>query len=441
MQDRATNIDILFRNGLKDLEVLPPTCVWDSIAPVLWANRVRRNWLNAAASVAAVAALVSAAWLSGSLMRMDITPSALTLNQDNRPAGIAATILRQVGKPVNQTPVISSARILLPGRMMQELNDPETGIISPSAGFMVIDAERNDMTDLINAGREMNATGPLEAMPGGLFATAWQLSGELSLMPENKIPRWSLGAGLLPAVIFKQGASANPDLHNMVANENMLVSYSGGVSVSYSFNKRFSMSTGLSYSNIAQSVTGVSTYTGFAPFIASKGTNDIVVATSAGKIVASNPDIFIADNRADRVSTAYGADFFDPAKSDLPFAGTSLLQNFGYLELPLYLRYKLVDRKIDVNILGGVAYSMLVGNSVHTSSFSGERIFVGETKGVSPLNISSSMGLGLEYDMPGNVSFTLQPMVRYFISPIGEQLGSSVHPWSAGVFTGFSYRF
>jgi hypothetical protein len=441
MHDKATNIDILFRNGLKDLEALPPECVWDSIAPVLWAGRVRRNWLNAAASVAAVTALASAAWLTGSLVNMEIMPSALTLNQESRPASLASTLFRTTGRVDKDSPAIISSETELPARLAQTYADEGIGLIPPNIGFSLTEADDEELQNLLREYEALNSQVPLEANIGTIFTTLWQLPGELTAVPENKVQRWSLGAGLSPAVVFKQGASANPDLHNMVANENMLVSYSGGLSVSYNFNKRFSMSTGISYSNISQSVTGLSTYTGFAPFIASKGTNDIVVATSAGRIAASNPDIYITDNTADRVSTALGADFFDPAKSNLPFAGTSLLQSFGYLELPLYLRYKLVDRKIGVNILGGVAYSVLVGNSVQTSTFSGEKIFVGQTEGVSPLNISSSMGLGFEYNMPGNLSFTLQPMVKYFISPIGEQLGSSVHPWSAGLFTGFSYRF
>lgn len=441
MHDRATNIDILFRNGLKDMEALPPECVWDSIAPVLWAGRVRRNWISAAASVAAIAALASAAWLSGSLLNIDILPSALTLNQDSRPAALASTLFRPPARLAKDSPVIFSAETGLRAQLAYVPSDEGSGLMAPNTGFSVTQAEQEDLLSLLQEYAVQKSPMPIEETIGALFSTMWQLPGELTPVPENKVQRWSLGAGLSPSVIFKQGASANPDLHSMVANENMLVSYSGGLSVSYNFNKRFSMSTGISYSSINQSVTGVSTYTGFAPFTASKGANDIKVATSAGKIAASNPDIFITDNTADRVSTAFGADFFDPAKSNLPFAGTSLLQNFGYLELPLYLRYKLIDRKLGVNILGGVAYSVLVGNSVQTSTFSGEKIFVGETEGVSPLNISSSMGLGFEYNMPGNLSFTLQPMVRYFISPIGDQLGSSVHPWSAGLFTGFSYRF
>jgi len=35
MVDRGANIDIVFRNGLKDFEVMPPPEVWENIQPSL----------------------------------------------------------------------------------------------------------------------------------------------------------------------------------------------------------------------------------------------------------------------------------------------------------------------------------------------------------------------------------------------------------------------
>jgi len=35
MDEREANIDVVFRNGLKDYEVLPPPEVWDKISPAV----------------------------------------------------------------------------------------------------------------------------------------------------------------------------------------------------------------------------------------------------------------------------------------------------------------------------------------------------------------------------------------------------------------------
>ena len=61
MFEREPNIDIVFRNGLKNLEVLPPADVWDNIPPM----PVKRSRLRIISGIAAgVAALVSLALLA-----------------------------------------------------------------------------------------------------------------------------------------------------------------------------------------------------------------------------------------------------------------------------------------------------------------------------------------------------------------------------------------
>jgi hypothetical protein len=441
MQGNISNIDILFRNGLKDLEVLPPPQVWESIAPALRTGRRRKVWFSAAASVAAITALAASALITGSLLSMDFNPTSLTLNQDIRPDGVPGYPHKKVAGIAAQSEPAEAINNRSVGRSISDLAESNMQRLVPSTDLLLVKSVQEDQSVAGFNDQEINGPVIGIGLTESVLPETWALPEELLSVSWAKIDRWSLGAAFSPAVILRQGDTENPVISDMISNEKLMVSYSGGFSISYNLNKRFTLSTGISYSNISQRVTGVNTYTGFAPIIASKGTTDIVITTSAGKIVSANPDIFVADIAASRVSTAYGADVFDPDKSGLPYAGSSLNQNFGYLELPLYVRYKLIDRKLDMNILGGIAYSILVGNSVHTNSFSGEKLFVGKTEGLSPISVSSSMGLGFQYNMSGSLSFTLEPVVRYYISPLGERVGSIIHPWSAGLFTGFSYRF
>ena len=57
MVDNDANIDIVFRNGLKDFEVIPPSEIWDSIHPVIRKKPVRFLLLSVAASVTVLLAL------------------------------------------------------------------------------------------------------------------------------------------------------------------------------------------------------------------------------------------------------------------------------------------------------------------------------------------------------------------------------------------------
>lgn len=441
MQDKRSDIDIVFRNGLKDYEALPPACAWDNIAPALKSMRIRRSWIGIAASVAVLTLLTSAAWLAGLLVNQGALSGGLISSlEDTSPNLTTNTPVIALngsitgngdnsGISVDAVPIPLTFR----GRPIERvITQTEVPVVQTESYKEV--TEKVSPSDIIREGLTLT-------MVESIFPDPWTLPDKLSGTKEKKIDRWAMGAGFAPSMILKQNTTGSEELNNMIENEKMMVSYTGGLSLSYSFNRRITINTGISYSNIAQRVTGLSTYTGFAPIIATKGKSDILVSTSAGKIVSSNPDIYVSDYMGNRVSTAYGADVFDPVKSDLPFAGTDLMQNFGYLEMPLFVRYKLVDRKLDINVLGGVSYSFLVTNSVHASSFSGEKLYVGHTEGMSPFNISSSMGMGFEYNTSGNISFSIEPIVRYYISPIGTQIGSSIHQWAAGVYTGFRYKF
>ncbi len=57
MFDREPNIDIVFRNGLKNFEVLPPSGLWESISPSPVVHRKKRIGYSIAAAIALVMTL------------------------------------------------------------------------------------------------------------------------------------------------------------------------------------------------------------------------------------------------------------------------------------------------------------------------------------------------------------------------------------------------
>jgi len=52
MDEKEAKIDLVFRNGLKDYEVLPPPEVWDSISPAVRKQQRAYIILRAAAMIA-----------------------------------------------------------------------------------------------------------------------------------------------------------------------------------------------------------------------------------------------------------------------------------------------------------------------------------------------------------------------------------------------------
>lgn len=444
MQDRGAHIDILFRNGLKGLEILPPSSAWNEISNGVPSHSGRRAYLSVAASIAVIVTLASAFWLlAPSLITTWSDPAALTLNQEIIPAdnlnetfAVGETLfLAAADNDINQpaknivSPVSSEER--------EFISDLSVMFFSPEGEYGEKDFDnllvQNDRDDL------MAGIFPL-AGHSRIILDTHSRPTDLSPFSEPKSERWMIGAGFVPAFQIRP-TSDDPVIRSMMESEKVFVSYSGGISVGFSFSNRLSLSTGFYYSSMGQMIENISTYSGYSPFVAAKGGSNMTVSTTAGNIVSTHSDLYIYDKAASRVSTRYGKDLFDPVKENLAYAGSNLTQQFGYLELPFLLRYKIVDRVLDFNLLGGVSYSLMIGNSVYALSSVGERIYAGYTEDVSPFNISSTMGVGMSYNLSNLVSFNVEPMLRYNISTIGLETTAISRPWSFGVFSGLFFRF
>jgi hypothetical protein len=438
MADRSKYVDIFFRNGLKEFEVLPPPDVWENIQPVL---RKKERSLNLYRLVAVATILISLSgfsyWITSQISD-DFRGPAISLNQESIPDGsylarnntvmiqpvrIPIAISRNTETIIANEPrseEINSLKIVTPALLSVLLNENKAGrSIKPVFSYSEISMKAK------YSGIEQNI------MPDLSKVTEKQNAG---------INRWSLSAMASPNYYssFNSGKSqASSDLSNA---EKSLVSYSGGMEVSYKLNKRVSIQSGLFYSSIGKEVTGIGAFSGFNKYYNAKGGSEFSVQTSNGTIVATNSDIYLRDNVASRVTTRYSAEVFDPSKANLAYIDNSINQSFNYLEIPVMFKYKAIDRKIDVTLVGGLSYNMLVGNSAY-ANVDGVKYSIGKTEGLSPVNFSSSVGLGFEYDLSRKISFNLEPTFRYYLTPLNDMAGSSGHPFGFGVFTGLSYKF
>jgi hypothetical protein len=252
--------------------------------------------------------------------------------------------------------------------------------------------------------------------------------------------RWNVGAQVSPTYLspnLKTAAASTPALNN---SESAVLSYTGGVNVSYKMNSRLSFQTGLYYSSMGRMINDLQLYGDFSQFAQTAKSGVIFsVETSMGEVSSTNRDIYIADATNTRVDGTYSVDNFDPVKEGLPVLGDRVRQSFEYLEIPLILRYKLIDKKIDFNILGGMSYNFLVGNEA-VGLGDGFRADLGSTPGMESLLLSSSVGMSMEYNLNKNLSFNFEPRLRYYLNSDGN-LSLFDNPYTIGVFSGLFYNF
>ena len=71
----------------------------------------------------------------------------------------------------------------------------------------------------------------------------------------------------------------------------------------------------------------------------------------------------------------------------------------------------------------------------------GNKYPIGKTEGLNLMTLSSSLGMGMEYNFSNKLSLNLEPTFRYYLNPFNELAGSNIHPYSFGIFSGVSYKF
>jgi hypothetical protein len=436
----GANIDLLFRNGLKDYEVLPPVEVWNNILPVI---RKKQRPVLLLRSAALVAVLLSVSFLAYRWSH------EMTNSNQSPMIAVGDRFIRAQENPTSRVKIISKPENkLLAATIIQEntLDKQSMTEFNGEENIETSDIEIMAETRELSTSDNLIIPPSIKIIRGLSFDNEIYGTGKGSLNkfdfeePKEKINRWSISAMASPTV-YLQPELSNSDISSQISSgEQTRLSYTGGVGFAYKISKKISIQSGLYYASIGNEVDGINSFAGFRQYDYTKGDHNFEVLTSSGRIYTDNADVFLRDYSGDRVQTMYTNDVFDPAKANLSYINNSLFQNFSYLEMPVIFRYKLIDKSIDFNLIGGFSYNLLVNNSVHTV-IDGNRYNVGKTEGLNPLMVSSSLGMGMEYNLTDKFSLNLEPTFKYYLNPFNEFSGLKSHPYSFGVFSGLSYKF
>ncbi len=436
MFEREPNIDIVFRNGLKNLEVLPPPDVWDNI-PLI---PVRHNRLRIISGIAAgVAALVSLTLLATWYVRNSNTPVLLT--EVTLPDGDTRDVLFNIMEASAITAPAGSKVVTMP-----RTNEPAEPVllttVTTPAGEPALLLAQADIPAIRDQADE-----PVEILPdeitvitAGRFERAEEAPmATLADIPAAKTDqRFIVGASVSPTMGFSR-TGGDARIAGLINSERSRPTYSTGVSVGYRISDRLTVHSGIALASMGQTINDVTVYAGLSDYYAVKSNYLYSMETATGTILAGNTDLYLTDSK-DRVATLIQGDMADPSKYNLTQVGSDIHQVFRYLELPVMVRYRLIDRKVGLNLSGGVAYGLLVGNTAYTGQGS-ETIMVGHTEGVNEFNLSSQVGLGMEYNVSQKITFNLEPVFRYYVTPLSNFSGAIYKPYSLGFYSGFYFKF
>ncbi len=241
--------------------------------------------------------------------------------------------------------------------------------------------------------------------------------------------KWLVGPSLAP-VYFDSFGDGSPIASNFVNNSKSgSVNMSYGLQVAYKVSRRLSIRSGIhkvdygyntedvgfTSSPIAQPSSLIRTIS------YSENSKSLVVhSTASGSVEPQQPSAI---------------DISAPS----PARQGQMVQDFGYLEVPVEMQYTLIDKKWGLNLIGGMSSLFLLDNSVSLES-SGTITEVGESNNMNDLNFSTNLGFGLFYRLNPRLELNLLPMFKYQLNTFSQTEGD-FRPYSVGVYSGLSFRF
>ena len=257
----------------------------------------------------------------------------------------------------------------------------------------------------------------------------------------GKASRWTVGASVSPLYSYRDAASVSVPAGTA---ESGILSYSTGVHVSYRRNSRLAIETGVYYNKTGLSIgaPGIRVFSKRLDYMNyGTGSQEALITTisnTVGNIVAYSGDIYMNGYKINAENGPAAYDNMVPSVVESSESG--IQQHLDYLEVPFNLRYSVIDRTIELQLVGGISTNFLVGNYVTADGASGPED-IGYLSNINKFNYSGNAGLGMIYHMGGKLSLMVEPRFRYFLNSVNDSSLPATRPYSIGLYTGLSLTF
>lgn len=345
---------------------------------------------------------------------------------------------------------------ILPGTDQPGTDEPGTGQPATDSqrpadgtgelrdGREVSGDNQQQQADNTNGGRVVNEDSLLRLLEGDAGEIAEQ---EIVAQKERKDRKWQLGATLSPLISYRDAASSDARQNVAVNNsESARLTYAGGVRFSYLPTDRLTIQTGVFYNKMGVNIGDYSSFkSGWfeseMDMVSTPARSESVVSisNSMGTVISGDEERFV--NKYTGAGTLNDYHMLTPEEMIVADAAVeSFSQTFEYLEIPFNVRYKILDRTIDLQLMGGISTNLLVNNSV--AAIAGdETVAIGKVQDIRMFNYSGNAGFGVVYDLFDNFSFSIEPRFRYYLNSINTPNLPVTRPYTFGFYTGVNYKF
>ncbi|PKP13941.1 MAG: hypothetical protein CVU08_02645 [Bacteroidetes bacterium HGW-Bacteroidetes-3] len=398
------NIDRLFQENLKDFEVSPPDEAWDSIENRLIPRSNKRGlpfWFKIS-SIAALLVLffsVGAIYflpknnLSKNILQKQETKQKISDQKDTIKAITVEEKLKAMQKVVKAlSKELAEIENSTKFAEKEEKNISEESVSSQKSlnGLLLSDAKKLPLTNF----------------------TEKEISKKV--ITESKFSVATIFAPIYFSS-FGEGSGVDAQFKNNPSSGNS--SYSYGVKVAYQLSDKFSLQSGVNLISLGLTTNNIYV----TPGVSVVGFSNL----SANPLLSRSADISALKENA--------------LSADNNESGGSINQIFGYVEIPVEVKYNVTDGKFGINLVGGFSTLLLNRDEVfvETNNFTQS---LGSSNNLRSLNFSGNIGLDIDYSIYKNLFINVSPMFKVQTNTFSKNSGS-LQPYYLGVYTGLNYKF
>ena len=410
------NIDRVFQENLKDLEIYPSKKVWNNIEFAL-NDKPKKQAIALWRRLSGVAVILIL-FLAGGYFYYNSTPNITIENP------VSKSNIKEVDNkaqiPIDQKTNNSEIKLAQTQNSVDPLEKekpifvkkPNNTVIITSANissvYTNIDnkyiVDQNDFIDQLNTIEELTANND------NIIEEKTSIS-----------KKWSVGPTVAPVFYntLQNGSPVSDNISQSSTTSDDALSI--GVKVNYQLSNKFFIQSGINKVELAYNTKDVN-----ASISRTKNAYSNINTDKSGVIlspVVNNQSIIL------------------PAANDLNKSNISgdLNQSIEYFEFPLEMKYNLYDKKLGLNLVGGFSTLILTKNSVSIVS-QNSVTDLGQANNLNDFNFSGNLGVDLDYKISKSWYLNVAPMFKYQFNTYSNNSGN-FRPYYFGVYSGLNYKF
>lgn len=456
------NIDRLFQEKFKDLEVTPNERVWNAIEEKLQKKKKNRVfpiwWFSGGVAAVLVFGLLFYPYVKDEENIEDIdaiiveTPKFAPEKKSSKKEELKDNLLKEPTKENIEETLIVKKETKKKNVLKEKLHENEVltanhvvkvskkelhGKDSNNTSSRVVEGALLDNNDVV---KQVQLTGKLEnslpvfkkkentflkkendtinhvLKPKKDFLAV--VNGEEEENEEEKINKlWTVSptVAVLNSNSFSKSSPIDASLSNSTKGS---TSYSYGVQIAYQLSKKWSIQSGVHLQEMEYSNTNVA--------VNPANSSSASVAFSSGESYELN-DTSQINFSTNSVSISSGS------------LDGKLNQSYGYIEVPVEVKYSVLEgKKLKTQLVMGFSSLFLNKNDVNlkTTDFSTS----GEANNLNSVNFSGNLGVDFSYKFSKKWSLNINPMLKTQLNTFKND-SNGFQPYFIGVYTGLNYQF